>query len=449
MDSIVLEAGSAAVIPRVLASHLAAEMQLQLSLRNPPSAQDLRNILVLAYREYKQKDLSIVDVPFCLLPTLEVYMKNDVHPLKAHGPACRSCKYRRKCGGFPQAYTGEVQAVPDAPEEVVIEVTQRCNHDCFFCFNKHCFDDHRHPDVMSTAHVKAIIDDCAKAGVWFLRITGGEPLVRKDTPELLAYAKSKGFLEVRLNSNLNLITPELAKNLQVDNVLVGCNGWNEEQEFAVTRVKGSLAKKRNAVRLLKEAGIPVVRAGTIAYSSNIDHFDEFVELIYGMGFDTWEWYRPIKVAKADDMVTPEQMAYFLGRLYELKQSGRYAPIVNAIPFCVTDPKIASAVCSGGKYDDGQSRIIIGPDGQAKPSYYLDVKLGDGRDIMACWNHPLLQKIRSLEQVDPVCRSCVFLEKCRAGSRFSSFYEHDDYFARDLLMVCTTRTSITRSKVRGM
>ena len=60
---------------------------------------------------------------------------------------------------------------------------------------------------------KILIDDLAEFGVPVMLFSGGEPLVRKDLPELAAYAVKKGMRAV-ISTNGTLITPQIAETLK-------------------------------------------------------------------------------------------------------------------------------------------------------------------------------------------------------------------------------------------
>ena len=85
---------------------------------------------------------------------------------------------------------------PSAPYRMDLALTYRCNNNCAHCYNARP----RSGPEMTTAQWKAVIDR-----LWDLRIphivfTGGEPTLRSDLPELIAYAEGKGQI-TGLNTN--------------------------------------------------------------------------------------------------------------------------------------------------------------------------------------------------------------------------------------------------------
>lgn len=84
------------------------------------------------------------------------------------------------------------------------EVTRSCNLAC-----KHCRAEAHpepYPGELSTEEAKALIDTFPSVGNPIIIFTGGDPMIRPDVYELIAYAGSKGLLRV-MSPNGTLITP--------------------------------------------------------------------------------------------------------------------------------------------------------------------------------------------------------------------------------------------------
>ncbi len=78
----------------------------------------------------------------------------------------------------------------------LLEVTGRCNRNCTFCFAGEC--EEADPPL---EQVKAWIRDLTVPGETFLQLSGGEPTLREDLPEIVAFARECGCRYVQLNSN--------------------------------------------------------------------------------------------------------------------------------------------------------------------------------------------------------------------------------------------------------
>lgn len=79
---------------------------------------------------------------------------------------------------------------------VLLEITKRCNLGCLHCFA----DPDQAPDP-SFDQVKSWLEDLAEPGKTLVQLSGGEPTLRDDLPELVTAAKQAGCAYVQLNTN--------------------------------------------------------------------------------------------------------------------------------------------------------------------------------------------------------------------------------------------------------
>jgi Fe-coproporphyrin III synthase len=98
----------------------------------------------------------------------------------------------------------------DRKPVVVWNVGRRCNLHCVHCYSDSA--NRAYHGELNTEEGKALIDDLAGFGIPALLLSGGEPLIRPDIFEMIAYARLRG-LRVTLSTNGTLITPEVAANL--------------------------------------------------------------------------------------------------------------------------------------------------------------------------------------------------------------------------------------------
>jgi len=125
------------------------------------------------------------------------------------------------------------------PIHPVWEVTNSCNLRCKQC---HACSGHPMPGELDTEEGKRLLDSIASIEEFrMLALGGGEPLVRPDIVELVAYARNLG-LEISIATNGTLLTKELAKEfkkLGVTNIAVGLNANDEAIHEQITNVPGS------------------------------------------------------------------------------------------------------------------------------------------------------------------------------------------------------------------
>ena len=104
-----------------------------------------------------------------------------------------------------------LQFSKDKKPVVVWNMTRRCNLKCVHCYAQAV--DPEGKDEIDTRAGKEIIDDLAQFGSPVMLFSGGEPLVRKDLPELASHAVSRGMRAV-ISTNGTLITPQKARELK-------------------------------------------------------------------------------------------------------------------------------------------------------------------------------------------------------------------------------------------
>lgn len=325
-----------------------------------------------------------------------------------------------------------MQTIDTLPTEVVIEITSKCNFDCHGCFNRASFAHSGRREKLETDYIKKIIDSAVDAEIKMIRFTGGEALLSTDLFELISYAKKKG-VHTRLNTNGSLITPEHADYFDkyLDSILISFNGHNQESDEAWTNTPNSFKNKLEGLKLLNSIRTQI-RIGTVLTSSTIENLEAIYSLISSFNISHWEVYRKITPEIKEDL--KDNIETVIQKLAVLSvRFGSLIPIANSIPFCLYDKATMSKICNGALSDDGHSRIIVDPRGFAKPSYYINENIGDPRDILSCWNHPFMKKMRSLQMIPADCHSCSFLNLCRGGSRYKAHAAFGSYDARDPLM----------------
>ena len=117
-------------------------------------------------------------------------------------------RYGRDSGRLPSHL---LQFSADKKPVVVWNMTRRCNLQCVHCYAQ-ARGEHG-TDPISTAQGKAMLDDLAAFGAPVVLFSGGEPLVRRDLPELARHAAAKGMRAV-ISTNGTLIDRAVAKELK-------------------------------------------------------------------------------------------------------------------------------------------------------------------------------------------------------------------------------------------
>ncbi len=154
------------------------------------------------------------------------------------------------------------------PLTVQLDLTYRCNERCVHCYLDH--DDH---GEMTTAEIKDLLDQMADAGVFYLTVSGGEIMMRRDFFEILEYARMRTFC-IKLKTNGILIRKQEAdriKALGVESVQVSIYSHIPEVHDAITKLPGSLEDSIEAIRRLRSHGIQVIMANVLMVQNASDY----------------------------------------------------------------------------------------------------------------------------------------------------------------------------------
>ena len=156
-----------------------------------------------------------------------------------------------------------------APIFVDIATTYRCQCRCVHC----SAEGHKkpHEEEMDTAEIKSVIDQARDIGALQIILTGGEPLLRDDTIEIVRYAHEAGMI-TRLNTNgllLNRATVSELKKAGLTICAVSLDRADAEAHDSLRQVPGIYAKALAGIRLLREFRLPV-EILTYAVKENLD-----------------------------------------------------------------------------------------------------------------------------------------------------------------------------------
>lgn len=156
---------------------------------------------------------------------------------------------------------GEGRAI----EYLRLSVTDRCNCRCAYCMPAGGVPMLRHEDVCSFEELARITEACCQLGVTKVRLTGGEPLVRRGLPGLVRMLRAvPGVRELALTTNATLLAPvaeELAE-AGLDRVNVSLDSLRPRRYAAITR-GGRLADALDGIRAAREAGLSPIKVNCV------------------------------------------------------------------------------------------------------------------------------------------------------------------------------------------
>lgn len=161
-----------------------------------------------------------------------------------------------------------------------LSVTDRCNFRCIYCMPADGIDKCQHSDVLSYEQLIVIAETAVELGIEKIRVTGGEPLIRKGILPFIARLKSiAGLNELVITTNgFNLV--QMAQ--QLDDVGVDCLNISLDtlipQRFKRISRIGSFAPVWEGILLADKLGIPIKLNMVVMRGINDDEIANFAAL---------------------------------------------------------------------------------------------------------------------------------------------------------------------------
>lgn len=183
------------------------------------------------------------------------------------------------------------------PVSGTFELTARCNFNC-----KMCYVHQQHPKEreLTAAQWLAMGKEMAERGMVFLLLTGGEPFLREDFPEIYLGLRRLGLM-VSVNTNASLLTDEILaafRQAPPSRVNITLYGGNEQTYSSLCGNTAYAAVTKNILRM-KEAGIHTrINATVNPYNaSDIDAIYQFCREHDLMVRGTAYMYPPVRASE--------------------------------------------------------------------------------------------------------------------------------------------------------
>ncbi len=350
-----------------------------------------------------------------------------------------------------------LQFSSDKRPVVVWNVTRRCNLKCVHCYahaKNIAFD-----NELSTSEGKILIDDLAKFGVPVILFSGGEPLVRKDLPELADYAVKKGMRAV-ISTNGTLITPQIAQTLKdigLSYVGISLDGM-EEINDRFRGVKGAFRLALKGIENCKKAGIKVGLRFTIN-KSNAGQISEIFKLLEEMDIPRVCFYHLVYSGRGSELVK-EDLSHkesrkavdlimdLTKRLHDRNNPKEVLTVDNHadapylyLRLLKENPERARKVLELLEMNEGNSSGIgigcISWDGEVyADQFWRHYSFGNVRNrpfsnIWADTSDPLMKKLKEKKRhAKGRCATCRWLDICAGNFRVRSEAVTGDVWAPD-------------------
>jgi len=169
-----------------------------------------------------------------------------------------------------------------------ISVTDRCNQRCYYCMPKDGITLIRHKDVLSFEEIVKITTEFVEMGIDKVRLTGGEPLVRRGIISLVAMLSSiKGIKDLSITTN-GVLLSEFAEDLKkngLNRINISLDSINSESYKKITNTD-RLNDVFKGLKAVRKAGFNPIKLNCVIKKSKEEKdAQEVAEFADKNGFD--------------------------------------------------------------------------------------------------------------------------------------------------------------------
>jgi len=319
---------------------------------------------------------------------------------------------------------------------IFIYVTNSCNLKC-----KHCWVNagKKLEIEISSDEIIRTINTAIKMGLRRVKVTGGEPFLRKDLLKILKYIRKKG-LNLTIETNGTLLNKEIVKELEKIKPLVlaiSLDGATPKVHDESKGVRGTYEKVLKAISLLKVYKIPIQIITTIQ-KHNMNQLEKIVKLSMELGISSHKIEAVSEMGRAIEMTNGLLEADEIYQLFKrenilMRKYGK--KIVTDVPpaFRPIDllKKYGIIKCPLNQLltilpDGGISLCGIGQ--TEKDLVFGNIKENSIKEIWE--NNEKLNEIRNItyEKINGVCRFCIMKKYCNGFCRAYAYSKYRSLYA---------------------
>ena len=270
-----------------------------------------------------------------------------------------------------------------------ISVTDRCNFRCTYCMPKEVYGEAfkflPREELLDFDEIEKIAKSFAALGVTKIRLTGGEPLVRKNIEDLISkLSRIKGIEDIAMTTNGYLLEPKIDSLLEagLNRITVSLDAIDEitfkkmsDQDFDVNKVLSAIetANKKGFDQIKINC---VVQKGVnehsildlINYTKGSNNIVRFIEYMDVGNLNGWELSQVVSIKDILEIIEKEYKVKPLEENYQGEVAKRYIledystefGFISSVskPFCSTctraritmDGKLVTCLFANGGFD---------------------------------------------------------------------------------------------------
>ncbi|MCU7495317.1 MAG: radical SAM protein [Ignavibacteria bacterium] len=264
-------------------------------------------------------------------------------------------------------------------KRVRISTGLKCNLNCAFCY----YNEELNTQTYSKDEIKKMLDIAFRYNIRDIDFSGGEPTLRKDLPELISYAKEKGFRRICIITNgTRTSKSDYLKSLMeagLNEILISLHGHKAEVHDELVEAKGSFNKMLSTLENCVQSGIRL-RTNTVVNKKNYENLEDVARIIkdfkpIASNFICFnDWINAAPLTKQIAIRYSEAAEYIKKAIDVLspvvsKVSARY------IPFCFMEGyerhvcHISQNLFDNDEWIDSVKRLVTDRDAEKNMSYY--------------------------------------------------------------------------------
>jgi MoaA/NifB/PqqE/SkfB family radical SAM enzyme len=268
---------------------------------------------------------------------------------------------------FDRMLSAQVAALTrrPVPDQFSIAVMRACPNDCI-----HCSAPSRQGEILESGVVKDAISQALNMGSYLITFDGGEPMLRKDLPDLVSSVDERA-IATSFTSGYHL-TPEMARRLKEAGlyaVRISIDSPFENEHDRVRGRTGAFGDALDGVKNALQAGL-LVDLFMVTSPHNIDHLEDAFSLAANLGVHELSFYEIVAVGRwashEDEVLTIEDVAR-LERFHKEKNRSN-GPRVTALPYLLS-PEMFGCFA-------GRRWIHVDGAGGALPCAYMPLSFGN-------------------------------------------------------------------------
>ena len=324
----------------------------------------------------------------------------------------------------------------EPPLGLLAELTHRCPLRCPYCSNPLTLT--RPGEEMDTAAWARVFREAAALGVLQVHLSGGEPTARRDLPELVRAASEAGLYTNLITAGVLLDAAKVAALAAagLDHVQLSVQDAEPTSADHIGGMAGGHAKKLEAARLIREAGLPLT-LNAVVHRRNLDRLPELIALALELGAGRLEvahvqYYGWAFANRSALLPTRAQLDAATATVEAARAAHKGRLVIDyVIPdYHAKRPK----ACMGGW---GRRVLAITPAGRALPCHAAESL--PGLDFPSVRDTPLAEiwyqseafnRFRGTAWMPEPCRSCDRRDSDFGGCRCQAFALTGDAAATD-------------------